>query len=48
MSVRLTGAPKHKHVWVQPERVVARNSVVDYSGTFTPSSHLVTPVMLVD
>ncbi len=47
LSVKLTGAPKRKHVMVQPTKIVARNTTIDYSGTFSPSSHLVTPVMLV-
>ncbi len=48
LAVKLTGPARNKHVMIQPAKLVARNTVVDYSGTVTPSSHLVTPVMLVE
>jgi hypothetical protein len=48
LSVRLTGPSRSKHVMIQPTKLVARNTIIDYSGTYTPSSHLVTPVMLVE
>ena len=47
LDVKLTGKPSGKHLTIQPANVVARNTRIDDSGTNT-SSHLFTPVMLVD
>jgi Flp pilus assembly protein TadG len=47
LDVKLTGKKDQKRVIVQPAKVVARGSKIDFEGRYTPSSHLVTPVMLV-
>ncbi|MFK8114414.1 MAG: pilus assembly protein TadG-related protein [Rubripirellula sp.] len=47
LDVKLTGKKDGKRVIVQPAKVLARNATIDFTGTHT-SSHLVTPVMLVE
>ncbi len=47
LDVKLTGPKNKKRVMIQPAKVIARGTIIDYSGT-TYSSHLVTPVMLVE
>ncbi len=47
LDVKLTGKKNQKRVIIQPAKVMARDTVIDYAGT-TYSSHLVTPVMLVE
>lgn len=47
LSVKLTGKGSGKRVMIQPAKVLARGTKIDYTGTYT-SSHLVSPVMLVE
>ena len=47
LDVKLTGPKSQKRVMIQPAKVIARGTIIDFSGT-TYSSHLVTPVMLVE
>lgn len=47
LDVKLTGKPSGKRVMIQPAKVLARGTKIDYTGTHT-SSHLVAPVMLVE
>ncbi len=47
LDVKLTGKMSGKRLMIQPAKVLARNAKIDYTGTHT-SSHLVTPVMLVE
>ncbi len=47
LDVKLTGKPNQKRVIIQPAKVVARGTKIDFSGQHR-SSHLVTPVMLVE
>ncbi len=47
LDVKLTGKGSGKRVMIQPAKVLARGTKIDYTGTHT-SSHLVSPVMLVE
>ena len=47
LDVKLTGKGSQKRVIIQPAKVVARGTKIDWTGKKT-SSHLVTPVMLVE
>ena len=47
LDVKLTGKMSGKRVMIQPAKVLARNAKIDFTGTHS-SSHLVTPVMLVE
>ncbi len=47
LDVKLTGKKDDKRVIIQPAKVIGRGTRIDYTGT-TTSSHLVTPVMLVE
>jgi Flp pilus assembly protein TadG len=47
LDVKLTGKGSKKRVMIQPAKVFARGTRIDYSGTHT-STHLVSPVMLVE
>lgn len=48
LDVKLTGKKTAKRVIIQPAKVVARGTKIDYEGRYTPSTHLVTPVMIVE
>jgi len=47
LDVKLTGKKEAKRVLVQPQKVLARNSRIDYTGN-SVSTHLFTPVLLVE
>lgn len=47
LDVKLTGKGSQKRVIIQPAKVVARGTKIDWTGQHR-SSHLVTPVMLVE
>ncbi|MGI9472376.1 MAG: TadG family pilus assembly protein [Rubripirellula sp.] len=47
LDVKLTGKGSQKRVIIQPAKVVGRGTKIDWTGKKT-SSHLVTPVMLVE
>lgn len=46
LDVKLTGPKNKKRVIIQPAKVLARNTIIDFDAS--SSSHLVTPVMLVE
>lgn len=47
LDVKLTGKKTAKHVTIQPRKMIARNAMIDQSGT-NASSHIITPVLLVE
>jgi len=47
LDVKLTGKKSSKRVMVQPQRILARNARIDYTGS-NLSTHLYTPVLLVE
>lgn len=47
LDVKLTGRKNHKRLIVQPQKVLARNAMIDQTQS-QESSHLFTPVLLVE